>query len=517
MKNSKKDIKINKKMGKKHRIIVFFTSFLLLFTILLGVILFNYYKKQPKITNIVPKKYTQEKITVFTHGSFGSVIGLMNLFKVLDDNVDNTKYKKTVSKMRKNPDFYSSQTIMQKGLIKIEPTFDLASTSNTHFAAYPIIKAYEQFDQENNKNINNNFYTFGWSGLLSQNRRRLEAVRFYNSLSEELENYKSFEKIPEIRIITHSHGGNLALNLAAVHTVINNFENIDLILKNTINNDEHESLKCMYEIIKALPKKSAIKAYTNQKKYDYFPENKNLIVNELLMFGCPVQPETESFILNNFFKNIYSIYSQEDVIQDLDVFSTKKDSKRRFKIIKNIDTTKIKDKPKFVQLKIMTDREMQKVIVNTQQVLSLDTTTTQPNRHYESFWQKLFSPSRMFCKKSKDPTHKELWFVSWNKLKDKTSEPLECLPSVIFTPLILKSIENISNNTQDLDINIRLTSKNLKVYVFKHKEKIKLLENKVAISKNFVNSIKSKLLDWAPSEHSIKKDFETIKNYQAQN
>ena len=46
---------------------------------------------------------------------------------------------------------------------------------------------------------------------------------------------------------------------------------------------------------------------------------------------------------------------------------------------------------------------------------------------------------------------------------------------------------------------------------------IKLLENKVAISKNFVNSIKSKLLDWAPSEHSIKKDFETIKNYQAQN
>lgn len=516
MKNSEKDTKINIKTEKKRRIIVFFTSFLLLLTVFLGIVLFNYYKKQPKTTNLASKKYAQEKITVFTHGSFGSVIGLMNLFKVLDDNVDNTQYKKTVSKMRKNPDFYNSQPIMQKGLIKIEPSFDITTTLNAHFAAYPIIKAYEQFDQENSNNINNNFYTFGWSGLLSQNRRRLEAVRFYNSLSEELENYKP-GSVPEIRILTHSHGGNLALNLAAVHTVINNFENIDNVLNNAINNDERESLKCMYEIIKALPKKSAIKTFTNQKKYDYFPENKNLTINELLMFGCPVQPETESFILNNFFKNIYSIYSQEDVIQDLDVFSTKKDSKRRFKIIKNADLSKIKDRPKFVQLKIMTDREMQKVIVNTQQVLSLDTTTTQQNRHYESFWQKLFSPSRMFSKKSKDPTHRELWFVSWNKLKNKTSEPLECLPSVIFTPLILKSIQNISNNTQDLDINIRLTSKNLKVYVFKHKEKVKLLENKVAISKNFVNSIKSRLLEWAPNEHSVKKDFETIKNYQAQN
>ena len=32
----------------------------------------------------------------------------------------------------------------------------------------------------------NYFYTFGWSGLLSQHRRCLEAIRFYNALSLEL-------------------------------------------------------------------------------------------------------------------------------------------------------------------------------------------------------------------------------------------------------------------------------------------------------------------------------------------
>lgn len=474
------------------------------------------FKKYWAPTNLAQSQ-KQQHITVFTHGSFGSIIGLINLFQVLKDNVRGTKYKKTVSKMRKEPHFYASQPIMQRGLIKIKPSFDLAVTSSARFAAYPILKAYEKVNKQfSSKAVNNHFYTFGWSGLISQQRRRKEAIRFYNSLSEELEQYKGSGIQPKIRILAHSHGGNIALNLSAVHKVINNFDNIDPILEQAINSDEKEALVLMYEQIKNLPSKKENSKTKGQKTLDYRPTNKTLRIDELLMFGAPIQPETECLVFNNFFKKIYNIYSSEDVVQDMDLISTKKYSAQRLKILEKV--TQKKDIPKIIQLKIMIDRDMTKLINKDQvKTLTLVPTSTQQKKEVnQSFWGKLFSRNRFGSKKTKDPTHKEMWFVSWDKLQKNIDTPLESIPSVIFTPLFLEAIKKINKKTNDIDVNIRLTNNNLKVYVFEHSEKEQTAQYKVSIQRNIVDSIKTKLLRWIPDDLSFSKKFNIIKNCQEQ-
>lgn len=474
---------------------------MLIFTATTSFFIFKTFK--PKKINELPK----DNITIFTHGSFGSFIGLMNLFQVMKDNVSGTIYKKTINRMRKDPKFYSSQPIMQKGLIKIQPSYDLSVTSSERFAAYPILKAYEELNNQIYPTENkNHYYTFGWSGLISQKRRRKEAIRFYNSLCEELDN--SFNQ-PKLRILAHSHGGNLALNLAAVNKVINNLNNLELLLESAKTEDEKEALFLMYKEIISLPSKSDAKKNIGQKKLDYIPEKKDLKIDELLIFGCPIQVETEAFVLSDFFKKIYHIYSDDDIIQSMDGFSTKKDSKQRIKITKNIGSTKILNDPRLIQLKIMIDRGMEKNITNGNKITTLSQSMTGTSK---SFWKKLFS-----AEKRKDPSHKGMWFVSWDKLKNNISHPLESIPSVIFTPLLLNAIETVANHSNDLDINIKLTEKKLKAYLFDHKTKNKVLQHKVSISKDKVDSIKNKLMEWIPDDISLENEFNRIKNYQIKN
>ena len=64
------------------------------------------------------------------------------------------------------------------------------------------------------------FYAFGWSGDLSFQARHDEAARLHAELEELVSTYtKKYGHAPFIRIITHSHGGNVALNLATIeHT-----------------------------------------------------------------------------------------------------------------------------------------------------------------------------------------------------------------------------------------------------------------------------------------------------------
>ncbi len=506
--------KINKKIINKKIYIIISIIFSI---ILSSTIIFKTYLNKTNWYLKQANKEKQEHITIFTHGSFGSIMGLIDLFKVLKDNVTGTIYKKTVSKMRKNIYFYSGQPIMQKGLIKIEPSFDLSSTSSVRLAAYPILKAYEEVNKQFlKKEINNHFYTFGWSGLISQERRRKESIRFYNSLTEEVEFHTKSGIKPKIRILAHSHGGNVTLNLSAVNIVINNFNDMDTILKQTINEDEKEALMQMYKQIKKLPTKEDHTQTNGQKSLDYRPTNKSLKIDELLMFGTPIQPETECLIFNNFFDKIYNIYSSEDVVQDIDSISTKKNSSQRLKTLET--TISKKEIPKIIQLKIMVDRDMIKGIDNNKiKTLTLaQTNTQQKTEANQSFLKRLFSRSRFSPKKTKDPTHKEMWFISWNKLKENMDTSLESIPSVIFTPLFLNAIEKISKKTNDIDVNIKLKNKSLKIYVFEHSEEEQKVQYKVSMERSIVDSIKTKFLKWIPDDLSFSKKFNIIKNCQEQ-
>ena len=114
----------------------------------------------------------------------------------------------------------------------------------------------EQFDLTH-------FYLFGWSGKLSFKKRKNAARQLHTALTTLINDYTTIHDIvPRVRIITHSHGGNVALNLAR-----------------------------------------------------YASENNAFEINELILLACPVQEHTQELVKHPFFKTIYSLYSTRDILQ----------------------------------------------------------------------------------------------------------------------------------------------------------------------------------------------------------
>lgn len=111
-----------------------------------------------------------------------------------------------------------------------------------------------------------NFYIFGWSGKLNAAKRREAARNLYESLSNLITSYKvKFGVMPKIRLVTHSHGGNVAL--------------------------------CLPEV-----KDSADTQFT---------------IDQLILLACPVQEKTMHAVHKPLFNKIYALYSSLDMLQIL--------------------------------------------------------------------------------------------------------------------------------------------------------------------------------------------------------
>lgn len=110
-------------------------------------------------------------------------------------------------------------------------------------------------------------YLFGWSGMLSEDERIKAAQKLHKALKQLIDQYEgTYQQKPFIRIITHSHGGNVALHLA--------------------DSDTSSFLSCG--------------------------------IDELVLLACPVQKSTASLIKNQLFKKIYSLHSHWDMVQIAD-------------------------------------------------------------------------------------------------------------------------------------------------------------------------------------------------------
>ena len=130
-------------------------------------------------------------MTVFVHGTFGSLLGFLSFSDVLQDKVAGTLYHTTIKKMREDDVFFKDQPLLQRGLVPFTPTFDLTKTNNKKYVIYPIAAAYQTVSDIVYKGKETNlFYAFGWSGLASQSSRRFEAIRFYNALYKEIESLR---------------------------------------------------------------------------------------------------------------------------------------------------------------------------------------------------------------------------------------------------------------------------------------------------------------------------------------
>lgn len=161
------------------------------------------------------------KITVFIHGTLPPVIN--QVIHALEAPLGLTK-----------------ATALQSGIIHKQIAATLSKADS------------KQFPVEH-------FYFFGWSGHLSVSDRRNEAHNLYHEL----------QKLNgKITLICHSHGCNVALNLAAI---------------------THDHV-----------------------------HTKDLLIDKLILLAGPVQDATKKYVHSPIFKQIYSFYSIADMIQVID-------------------------------------------------------------------------------------------------------------------------------------------------------------------------------------------------------
>lgn len=219
----------------------------------------------------LPEKKPAIQMIVFVHGTSGAVsnASLGNLYRIMVDNVENSYYEKAVDLIRSNPYMYKNQAMQEYGLKPIQLHERKPGQAAALFAyTYDTILR-ETFPEQNN----NLYYTYGWSGVLSESIRYKNAADFYKELLEEykIQVEKNPDKEVKICIIGYSHGGTVALQLA--------------------------------------------RAYEREQFLE------PLSIDLLILLGTPIQKETDHLVISSIFKKVYHIYSRGDKIQKMDFFS----------------------------------------------------------------------------------------------------------------------------------------------------------------------------------------------------
>ena len=221
----------------------------------------------------------EEWITVLIHGIVGlqANFSLVTLIQATKDLTAGTSYEKNVLDLREHPYLSMIQPIGKLGLHPV------VQKKNCLLAAYAFGELFSSMERICGINRKNRFYTFGWSGIVSQKRRLCEARLLYQELKKELSCLQKEGKSPKVRLIGFSHGATLLLNLGDLRT---------------------QEFSC-----------------------DRF------YIDETYLLGMPVTRTTTRQAHSSLFKKIYAFYSLQDSVQKLDIFSSTKDfiSHRLFK------------------------------------------------------------------------------------------------------------------------------------------------------------------------------------------
>ena len=111
------------------------------------------------------------------------------------------------------------------------------------------------------------YYSFGWGGALDHKVRVYAAGELSRALLKLQETYRRLGRKISLTLITHSHGGNVALLLAQVWQQLSP------------------------------------------------AQQRQLVIQRLIMLGCPVQVQTRDLAKHPIFRRVYVFYSHWDLIQ----------------------------------------------------------------------------------------------------------------------------------------------------------------------------------------------------------
>jgi hypothetical protein len=164
-----------------------------------------------------------------------------------------------------------------------------------HKGAYHLIGAYDIInhasgaDTSSNKDTQFEYYTFGFSGLLSKESREDASYDLYKHIQDIYKLYKDDYHV-SLNLVCYSHGGNVALHLPDIH-----------------------------------------------KKYGSIYDH-HININTIVLYGTPIQKETARNAQHIMFESVLNIYSEGDNIQTSDLISTK-DRKSHHTLSHFIDTS----------------------------------------------------------------------------------------------------------------------------------------------------------------------------------
>lgn len=299
--------------------------------------------------------------------------------RFMKDKIHKSIYANTVELMRNDPYFHYNQAMQGLGLIPLDPSV-LNKTSGPN----AIARIYQEMTAlATGSSANNYYYTFGWSGLMSPSRRYQDAQELFVALEAEKAKFKKRGLNAKIRLIGYSHGGNVCLNLAAVHT-------------------------------------------------DFFPHS-NLTIDELIMIGVPIQIETDHFVNHPIFKKIYHFYSPHDRIQQVDLFSFNRFFSRKLFI--NRKTLKLPKKLMQIELKFVRTIEAKNTL-KKKHYINITRDFTKP----ENF----SGNSRLL--RNISPGHIELWFFGWSPQHYRANFIFAPLPALVAIPHIMHAIQQVEHN-----------------------------------------------------------------------
>lgn len=310
----------------------------------------------------------QPKMIVFIHGTVKPVeFSFSNLVKIIRNKIENSIYMKTAEKIRKDPFFYQGQAMQQLGLHPI--TKDSPSPGAICFT-HLFNRQYDYLYKDAPPRL---YYTYGWDGLLNTRMRYESAQDLYKSLVTEVNRLKTQGINPSVDLYCYSHGGNVALNLAAVR-------------------DDDPTL---------------------------YPHD--FTINNLVLFGVPIQRSTDYLVSNDIFKKVYHFYSPQDSIQTMDVFSSREFFvKNRFS---NRSKFKIPTKVTQVRLRM------------TKKLRGANKIKIMPKNPYQ------LMASTKLRKKHTDSGHSELWNFKWGAYWYRHYFPINPLPLASFAPAFIHAIE----------------------------------------------------------------------------
>lgn len=194
--------------------------------------------------------------------------------------------------IRSQPCLYRSDLLLDVGLTPVDLRQWSLQTSPPiadHFAAFHIIHAFDACAVNNAKKSDDTkryYYTFGWSGALSQQARKKASEELYAALTDEYDYVRRSDADVEIELYGHSHGNQLIFSLAPIR--------------------------------------------------DNYPDH-TWTVNRAILSAAPLHYEMARHALHPMFGAVINIYSEGDMIQTLDFISVQPGAcKRSFRELEQL-------------------------------------------------------------------------------------------------------------------------------------------------------------------------------------